>query len=69
MVKSAYDHKSDFHFKEKNYRDENGAVVTHPPNPLVGVKGVDNLYKFPKFLPDPYERKRELERKERMAHH
>lgn len=69
LVTGTYEHKSDYFHKQKNYRDPDGRVITHPPNPLVGIKGLDSLYKFPVFMPDPYERKRELESKERMAHH
>lgn len=67
---ATYPHKSDHSEKERNYLDENGKVRVHPPNPLAGIKGAtDKLYQFPKFMEDPYERKRELEIKERMAHH
>lgn len=71
MTASAYDHKSDYVEKERNYRDsETGHVMTQPTNPLVGIRGVqESTYKFPQFMPEPYERKREMERAERMAHH
>lgn len=66
----SYKHESDFVKVEKNYRDQDGRVMTHPSNPLAGIRNATkNLYKFPEFMKDPYERKREMEILERQAHH
>lgn len=53
--------------KVKNHRDEEGKVKTEPrnftTNPMSKVE--NEFFKNPKYLPDPYERKLELEKKQR----
>mmetsp|Transcript_11408 Transcript_11408/g.8365 ORF Transcript_11408/g.8365 Transcript_11408/m.8365 type:complete len:111 (+) Transcript_11408:310-642(+) len=74
-VKADFEHATDLKPVKKNYRDAEGAVIIEPRNFLTtGVKKGQfgrNVY-LGEHIPyetDPYERKRELERKELQEHH
>ena len=74
-VKADFDHLQDDEHKKKNYRDAEGAVKTEKPNFLTNPpkggqsgKGVYLGEKIP-YVEDPFDRKKELERKELEEHH
>ena len=73
-VKSAYPHATDYKEIKKNYRDQEGAVITAPRNfttipPKKGQVG-RNTYigeKIP-YVEDPFDRKKELLRRDIAMH-
>ena len=74
-VKADFPHMTDYKEVKINKRDAEGAVIIEPRNfltnpPKEGLVGKGTLLggKIP-YIEDPYDRKRELERKELEEHH
>jgi hypothetical protein len=74
-VKADFEHMVEFKEVSKNRKGPDGAVMTDPKNFLTSPPKKGTTYKGTLFggktehLPDPFERKRELEKAERKEHH
>jgi hypothetical protein len=74
-VMTDFEHKTDLRETKKSYRDSEGAVMTAPRNfttsPIKKGRVGRNVYLggITEYKEDPYNRKREFEKKEMERHH
>ena len=73
-MKADFEHMTDFKEISKSRKAPEGGVITEPPNFLTNPPKKGEVGKGTSFggkiehLPDPFDRKKELEKKEREEH-